>query len=134
MSATWKAMPSFAFSLPNRPGELARFARELADAGINIVGLWGYAPGQDEPRLSCVPEDADAFKAFASKAGLDLEADHALYMSGESTAGALVETLQAIAEAGINLDAIEAVGSGPRFGCFIWASASDRERLQKLLK
>ncbi|MHC5023335.1 MAG: hypothetical protein ACYTGG_05420 [Planctomycetota bacterium] len=133
MSATWNSMPYFAFSLPDRPGELARFAAGLGEAGINMIGLWGYASGRDEPRLSCVPEDPASFRDFARTAGLEVEEGHALYLTGESAAGALVETLQRIATAGINLEAVEAVGAGDHYGCFIWAAENDRDALQNLL-
>ena len=73
MAGTWKTMVNFAVRLPNQPGELARFSERLREADINLVGLWGYAPGQDEPWISCVPELPDAFRAFLNSSNLRFE-------------------------------------------------------------
>ena len=64
MKGRWRKVSYFAMSLPNHPGELARFADQLHAEGINLHGLWGYASGGDEPRLSCVPEVPGAFRRF----------------------------------------------------------------------
>jgi hypothetical protein len=133
MAATWKTMTYFALTLPNRPGELGRFTKGLADAKINLVGLWGYAEGQDEPRLSCVPASPDAFRKYAAKARLKVEEGKTFYCSGEDRPGALVETMRRIGEAGINIDAIETVAAGERFGCFVWAEERHWPALEKLL-
>jgi len=133
MADAWKTFTNFAVSLPNRPGELARFSERLRDANINLIGLWGYAPGQEEPWISCVPESPEAFRNFASLAGLDCEEGKAMYLSADDRPGALVRTLRRIAEAGINIDAIESVASGDRFGCFIWADEDSWEQLEAAL-
>jgi hypothetical protein len=122
----------FAVSLPNRPGELAKFADDLATAGINLVGLWGEARG-GRPLLSCVPESPGAFRQYADSVGLRFEEGKTFYRTGDDKPGALVQSLQRIADAGINIDAIETVGAGPHFGCFLWADEGDWPALQKLL-
>ena len=132
--SNWKQMTNFAFSLPHRPGSLAEFVDRLRTEGLNLMGLWGYSSGEDEPRFSCVPEDVPRFAALMESMGIEAEAGHAFYLNGEDRPGALVETLQRIADTGISLDAIEAVAAGDKFGCFIWAGQDDWDRLEKLLK
>lgn len=126
-------MTYFAFSLPNRPGELARLTEHLRAGGINLLGLWGYAHGEEAPRLSCVPENPDAFERFAETSGLDFEMGDAFYTSGADRAGALFDTLRRISDAGINVDAIEAVAADGSFGCFIWADEEGWSRLEDLI-
>ena len=133
MSGSWVVRTFFAFRLPNRPGELARFAAELDEAGIDLLGLWGYAEGDENPQLSCVPASADGFRAFASEAGIKSEEGRTLYRVGTDERGALKDTLDTIADAGINVDAIECVASGSHFGCFLWAEDEQFERLKNLL-
>lgn len=132
MAARWTTRQYFALSLPNEPGELARFTDRLGKAGINLVGLWGDASG-GQPHLSVVPADPEAFKAFARESEVAFEEGRTFYRSGDDRPGALIETLQKIADAGINIDAIETVGTGERFGCFIWAEEGKWDQLAKLL-
>ncbi len=129
----WAMMSDFAVSLPDRPGELARLASMLREADVGLVGLWGYGPGQDKARFYCVPERAEQFRNFTRSAGLDVTEGTTFYLTGADRPGALVEWLDKIAAAGINLQAIEAVGIQGEFGCFIWANPDDHERLKKML-
>ena len=39
----WQTMTYFAFDLPDRPGELANILGQFANAGLNLLGLWGDA-------------------------------------------------------------------------------------------
>jgi len=64
---------------------------------------------------------------------VDCEEGSAFYLVGDDRPGALEETLKKVADAGINLDAIECVAAGAKFGCFIWVSGRDEERLRTLL-
>jgi len=133
MANGWQSMTNFAVSLPNRPGELARFAERLRESGINLLGLWGYASGADEPWISCVPESPEKFRDFAALAGLECEEGEMMYLSADDRPGALVRTLRRIATAGVNIDAIESVASGGRFGCFIWADEENWDQLAAVL-
>ncbi len=131
--AKWAMMSDFSIDLPNRPGELARLASILREADVSLVGLWGYGSGQGQARFYCVPERAEQFRDFAQSAGLSVTEGKTFYLSGSDRPGALVEWLDKIAAAGINLQAIEAVGIHGEFGCFIWAEPKDLDNLKKLL-
>ena len=102
-------------------------------ADVSLVGLWGYGPGQHKARFYCVPERAEQFRNFTRSAGFDVTEGTTFYLTGADRPGALVEWLDKIAAAGINLQAIEAVGIHGEFGCFIWANPDDHERLKKML-
>jgi len=133
MTTTWKTVTNFAFSLPNRPGELARFTQQLRDAGISMLGLWGDVAHNDKPRLSCVPESPETFRAFVKSAGIETEEGRAFYLTDANRPGALTESLETIGEAGINIDAIEAVSADGQFGCFLWADEKHWDGLEQLL-
>ncbi len=130
---TWKVMTYFAFSLPHEPGSLAKFVDVLRNDKINLIGLWGHSPAEEESRFACVPEAPELFRAVAGAEDIDVEEGKTFYLCQEDQPGALVETLQRIGESGINLDSIEAVGTGDRFGCFLWASQENWEKLEVLL-
>jgi prephenate dehydratase len=133
MPNKWIAMTNFAFALPNRPGELARLTAALRIAGINLVGMWGYAEGEAEPRVSCVPESPEQFRRFCDLHDITCEEGRTLYMIGEDRPGALNESLKKIADAKINVEAIECVAAGNRFGCFLWAAEGDWKALERAL-
>lgn len=128
-------LPDFSLDLPDRPGELARLAARFREADINLIGLWGYGGGGGgaHARFFCVPERADQFRNFIESAELKAIEGTTFFLEGGDGGGALVERLDQIAAAGINLQAIEAVRTGDRFGCFIWAAASDWGRLAEVL-
>ncbi len=126
-------MADFSVNLPDEPGELSRLTAMLREAGINLVALWGYGPGTGEARFYCVPEQAEQFRSFAKTAGFEVQEGKTLYLSGTDEGGALVETLQRIAAAGINLQAIEAVAIRGEFGCFLWADEQNWDALANLL-
>jgi prephenate dehydratase len=133
MDGQWKSMTFFALTLPNRPGELAHFTAQLRDAGVNLMGLWCDAPGVVETRISCVPESPELFRKFFAGTNVPMEEGTTFFMAGPEKPGALVPTLQRIAAAGINIESIETISAGDRFGCFIWCDQGQLGKLAAVL-
>ena len=126
-------LSDFSIVLPDRPGELARFAARLREADVNLVGLWGYGGDGRHARFYCVPESAGHFRNFLQSTELDATEGRAYFLSGEDQIGALVKTLDAIAAAGINLRAIQSVSLGGEFGCFVWTDPGQWETLERVV-
>jgi prephenate dehydratase len=133
MDGQWKSMTFFALSLPNRPGELAHFTAQLRDAGINLIGLWCDEPGVEQTRISCVPESPELFRQFFAGVNIPIEQGTTFYMAGPDEVGALVATLQRIAAAEINIESIETIAAGGRYGCFLWCDQSQIGKLASVL-
>jgi hypothetical protein len=133
MPGPWKTMRFFALSLPNRPGELACFAAQLRDAGINLLGLWAFETtlGAEEARVACVPDSPAAFRRYFQDAGIEMEEGTTFYITEMDTPGVLLPWLQKIAENGINLESVECVACGGQFGCFVWV---EPERVKDLVR
>ena len=131
--AKWAILADFSIRLPDRPGELARLSAMMREAGVNLVGLWGYGEGRSQARFYCVPEHPEHFRDFARTADLPVEEGKTFYLTGADQPGILVDWLNRIGSAGINLQAIEAVRIHGVFGVFIWADAGDWYALTKLL-
>lgn len=131
--AKWAIMADFSIRVPDRPGELARLVAMLREAGVSLVGLWGYGEGRSQARLYCIPERAEHFRDFARSANLAVEEGKTFYLTGADQPGALVDWLGKIGSAGINIHAIEAVRIHGAFGVFIWADTSDWYALTQLL-
>lgn len=128
-------MTDFMVSLPDRPGALAALAARLRQADVSLIGLWGLGAegGAGLGRVHCVPESVEQFRNFALSAELEVEESRTFFLSGRAGSASLVETLETIASAGINLRAIQGVRRGEEFGCFIWADSSDWAALTRLL-
>jgi prephenate dehydratase len=84
-------------------------------------------------RFYCVPESAEQFRNFAKSAELAVREGMTFYLNAADHGGMLVQTLEQIAAAKINLLAIQAVAIQGEFGCFLWAAPEDSEALQRLL-
>ncbi|MCH7603557.1 MAG: hypothetical protein IIB54_12390 [Planctomycetes bacterium] len=133
MDNQWTKRSYFSFSLPNKSGELARFAAQLRQVNIDMLGLWGYEEEQNQHRISCVPVEPDSFREFMNAGGVEMEEGTTFHLIGDNHAGALVETLDLIASEGINISTIECIATGGQFGCFIWTPEKDWDALGSLL-
>jgi hypothetical protein len=131
--AKWAIMADFSIRLPDKPGELARVAAMLREAGVNLVGLWGYGESRGSARIYCVPERAEHFRDFARTSNLTFEEGKTYYLTGADQPGAFAQWLDKIGSAGINLQAIEAVRIHGVFGVFVWAAPEHWPALTKLL-
>lgn len=133
----WTRRSAFIVDLPDRPGELARFSARLRAADVALVALWVRRPGDgaDGPptELVCVPEAMDQFREFCRSAELDPREEPVLHLEDRDAVGALVRTLEQIAEASINLRDVHAVVVDGRFGCFVSASPEDWMKLDELI-
>jgi prephenate dehydratase len=133
MAKQWSMRAYFAFHLSDKPGALARFSDRLHEAGISLAGLWGYSGEGGKARFCCVPNDENKFRRFAKSARLKAEEGRTFYRSGADRPGALVNALDDVARAGINLHGIEVIAAGGKFGCFLWADADDWDELEARL-
>jgi hypothetical protein len=129
----WTRYADFWINLPDQPGELARLAARLREADVNLLGLWGYGAENGRARFYCVPESAEQFRNFAHSAELPVREGVTFYLTAADHGGMLVQTLEKIANANINLLAIQAIAIESEFGCFLWANESDWPKLERVL-
>ena len=87
------------------------------------------------PGLDFVPADPAAFKQFARTAKWKLTGPkRAFLVSGEERVGAVAELHRKLAEAKINVTAIDAVCAGAgRYGAILWVAPRDVSKTAKLL-
>ena len=129
----WTRLADFWINLPDQPGELARLAARLREADVNLLGLWGYGAENGQARFYCVPQSAEQFRNFAMSAELPAREGCTFYLHEIDRGGTLVQTLEKIASADINLLAIQAVAINGECGCFLWANTNDWPALEELL-
>jgi hypothetical protein len=124
----------FAILTHDRPGELARFAKKMAEEEVNLAGVWGFGIGYGNAEIMAIPRDPDEFRRAVRTSGWTIREGACFHLTGEDRAGALAETLDRISQEGINLHAVDAIGFGERYSAYVWCDETDVEKLRKVLK
>ena len=126
MSDIIRKVDYFYIKAANKPGEGARVLRALQDEGINLLAFSGFPQGQ-KAQIDFIPEDPVAFQAAAKRAGLKLSVTkNGFLVQGEDRPGAVAEIMGKLANAKINVTAIDAVSAGGgRYGAILWVKPKD---------
>jgi hypothetical protein len=128
-----KLVTYFKGSLEDRPGALLAVAEDLKSKNLGLLALWAFGtqPGQGEYR--CIPRSPDKFRSACKAAGMHVEEGTGVFVKGSDKTGALVKTLKAIAEEGVNITALHAIAVGPNYGSIIQVAPGDIEKAAKAL-
>jgi hypothetical protein len=130
-----KKVVYFAMDVSNKPGEAARVLQVLSEAGVSLFAFSGFPRGR-RAQLDFVPEDAALFRKALNRAKLKvLPKKTGFLIQGEDRRGALAEVLQNLADANINVTAVDAVSAGGgRYGAILWVKPPDVKKAAKALK
>jgi hypothetical protein len=135
MADVIKKVNYFKAQVSNRPGVGASVLETLKEEGVNLLAFTGFPRG-GKAQIDFIPEDAAAFKKAAKKAGLKLSAAKAGFLiQGEDRPGAVADIAAKLAEAKINITAVDAISAGD--GCFaaiLWVKPADVRKTERLLK
>jgi hypothetical protein len=118
----------FVANVKDEPGTLLKIMLELRDKNIGLSGLWGFGAKDGEGQLFLIARDSEVLREAWKDAGLLAEEGTGFFVSGQDRTGALIESLERLVEAGINIHAIDAIAVGAVFGSFIWVDASEVDR------
>ncbi len=130
-----KRVVYFAMDVANKPGEAARVLRTLSEAEVGLIAFSGFPRGR-RAQLDFVPEDAPLFRKALRRARLKVRPKKTGFLiQGEDRRGALAEVLQDLADANINVTAVDAVSAGGgRYGAILWVKPTDVKKAAKALK
>lgn len=118
---------------PDEPGAGASVLHDLHDRDVNLLAFHAFPEG-DRSQLDLVPADGDALRRAAEDAGIELKGPKkAFLLEGEDRPGAGAELLDRLAEAKINVTAMDAVVVGDRYGALLWVAPKDVERAAQAL-
>ena len=134
MADTIRLVEYFYVMAPQKPGVGAALLAELQQNGVNLLAFSGFPSGRGA-QVEFVPEDAASVRAVAQQAQWTLKGPkRALRVVGDDRAGAVADIMRRLAEAKINVTAIDAVcaGSG-RYGLILWTSPASIARAARLL-
>ena len=109
----------FKMAAPDKAGEGARALSVLRDAGVNLLAFSGF-PRNRRAQLDFVPADPMAFKPC-------------FLAEGDDRPGAGAELMTRLAEAKINVTALQAISAGVgRYGAILWVKPRDVKKVAKL--
>jgi hypothetical protein len=123
----------FKMAAPDKAGEGARALSTLRDAGVNLLAFSGF-PRNRRAQLDFVPVDPMAFKAVAKQAKLKVLGPKACFLAeGDDRPGAGAELMSRLAEAKVNVTALQAISAGAgRYGAILWVKPRDVKKVAKI--
>jgi len=123
----------FKAEVPDKAGEGARILSALLGEGINLLAFTGFPRGR-KTQLDFVPEDGPAFRKAARKAGLEVTKNTAFLAQGDDRPGVIAEIVSKLADAGVNITALDAVAAGEgRYGAILWVKPAEVRKAAKAL-
>ncbi len=134
MAETIRKVDYFAMDIANKPGEGARVTGAIGDAGVNLLAFTGFPSGR-RAQIDFIPEDSTAFTAAAKQAKIKVKSKKTGFLvQGDDQPGAVADILKRLADAKINVTAIDAVSAGMgRWGAILWVKSRDVNKAAKAL-
>lgn len=134
MADTIQRVQYFYTEVPDKPGEGSRILRMLKQEGINLLAFSGFPKGR-RAQIDFIPSEPVSFKAAAKKAKVKLVGPKTGFLiQGEERVGALADIIAKLAEAKINVTAVDAVSAGAgRYGAILWVKPRDVKKATLLV-
>lgn len=120
-------------NLEDKPGALLKVMQELKAKNLGLSGLWGFSTAPGKAELYVVAKNLSKVKALWQSSGLFAEEGTGFWTKGTDRTGALNSNLDALAKAGVNIIAIDAIAVSGKYGSFIWVNPADVDRAAKAL-
>jgi hypothetical protein len=134
VAATIRKTAYYSMTIPNRAGQGARLLNELAGEGVNLLAFTGF-PNAGKAQVDFIPYDDAGFTRAARKLGLRLSKKKTVFVAqGDDEPGAIAKICDKLAQARINMVAMDAVAAGKgRFGAIFWVKPKDVAKAAKVL-
>lgn len=134
MADTIQRVQYFYAEVPDKPGEGSKILQLLKEEGVNLLAFSGFPKGR-RAQIDFIPADAALFKAAAKKAKLKLVGPKTAFLiQGDDRVGAMADIVAKLAEANINVTAVDAVSAGAgRYGAIFWVKPRDVKKAAQLL-
>ncbi len=133
MTTTIKKVETLTIHLATEAGALAKVYRAFKEAGVNIIGSWGFEMGPGHAEAIFYAEDTAKAKDVLTKLDKNPTTGNACFVTGTDKIGTYSELLEKIAAAGVNLNATDAIGVGGNFATLFFAGEKDFPNLCKAL-
>jgi hypothetical protein len=134
MADAFRLVDYYYVTTSSKPGEGARVLATLRDAGVNLLAFSGFPKGR-RAQLDFIPADSTAFKAAAKRAKWKVTGPkRAFLVQGADRTGAVGEVFARLADAKINVTALDALCTGDgQYGALFWVAPKDVKKAAALL-
>ncbi len=134
MADSFRLVDYYYVTTSNKPGEGARVLDTLRDAGVSLLAFSGFPKGR-RAQLDFIPADSTAFKAAAKRAKWKVTGPkRAFLVQGADRTGAVGEVFARLADAKINVTALDALCTGDgQYGALFWVAPKDVKKAAALL-
>jgi hypothetical protein len=129
----WQKVSDFVIRLPDRPGALAGLAARLREADIEMLGMWGPVHGRHTAGFHCIPASAEQFRSFSRDSDMNAFEQSAFLLADPAHGGGLIAALDAIAQAGINIEVIQSIVVDGAVSAMVWVDEADEPALATVL-
>lgn len=135
MADTVRRVEYFYIQVPDKPGVCADVLDTLREAGVNLLAFSGFPEGRGRAQIDFIPDNPAVFRQAAKKAGLRLTGPkRAFLIQGEDRIGAVAGIVRKLADAKINIIALDAAcAGGGRYGAILWVDSRNFVRAGKVL-
>jgi len=133
MTDTIRQVDYFYMLMPHKAGEGAKILRTLSDAQVNLVAFSGFPAGR-RAQLDFIPADAAEFKKAAKTNKWKVVGPKRCFLiQGDDRLGAMADMVGKLADAKINVTAIDAVCADGRYGALCWVARPDFRKAARIL-
>ena len=123
----------FQINLEDKAGSLLALAQGLKSKNLGLVGLGTMGAEAGQAGVYLIAKNPDKLRGWLKSSGVTTEEGTGFFLRGADKTGALVKSLEPIAQAGINIVAIDAIAVGGKYGTFFRVPSPDVEKTAKLL-
>jgi len=119
-----------------RAGQGAAILSKLRDARVDLLAFSGFPIGGGKAQLDFATDDIAGVRRVARAEGWRLSSTKkAFLVQGSDEVGACQRQLAKLADARINVTAVDAVTAGRhRYGMILWVKPKDYSRAAKVLR
>jgi hypothetical protein len=133
MAETIRVVDYYYVQVAQKVGEGAKLLRALKDAGVNLLAFSGFPSGR-RAQLDFIPADAAALKSVAKANKWKLVGPRRGFLiQGDDRVGAIADIVGKLADAKINVTAIDATCADGRYGALCWVAPRDLKKASQAL-
>jgi hypothetical protein len=130
---TTKKIDTLTFKLEPKPGALAKLYASFREANVNVLATWAYQMGPNDAQGHVYASDTAKAKDVLTKIGKAPKVEQAVYVEDVDEIGRYATLLKKIADAGINLEATNALAIGGKYAAVLFADQKDIPKLCQTL-
>jgi hypothetical protein len=133
MAETVRQVEYFYIEAAQKVGEGAKILRTLKNAGVNLTAFSGFPSGR-RAQLDFFPVDSVAFKNVAKANRWKVVGPRrGFVIQGDDRVGAIADILGKLADAKINVIALDAVSVDGKYGALCWVAQRDVKKAGQVL-